>query len=206
MVKNIFLLLGLPDGSPVSEVKEAYTKFMSKLCQNEEQLVELELDLVKEARERLSLSWNHHNQSSPSEFELSAPQPESETEAEFATFCRPKLGQILISAGLLTLAELDAILEIQSNTRNEQIHIGDLMVAAGYITEQQKDYYLRMQVLLKLPSDHPHRWGQRLLELGLVDDDQLKVALIEQQTTGCSLREALINRGWLTPELLDRIF
>lgn len=204
MVKNIFLLLGLPDGSPVSEVEEAYREFMSKLCESEVQLAELEL--VREARERLSQSWRHHNQSTAKELEPFESQPNSEPEMELSTFCRPKLGQILISAGLLTLAELDAILEIQSNTKNEHIHIGDLMIAAGYITEQQKDYYLRMQALLKLPSDHPHRWGQRLLELGMVDDDQLKVALIEQQTTGCSLREALINRGWLTPELLDRIF
>jgi hypothetical protein len=205
MVKNIFLLLGLPEGSPASEVKEAYTALMNRLCESEAGLFDLELEMVREARQRLTRSWDYHS-SQQGEPKQGNYDQESAPAEQSNDYCRPKLGQLLVSAGLLTLDELDAILEIQHNTKNELIHVGCLLVAAGYITEQQKDYYLRLQAVLKLPSDHPHRWGQRLLELGMVDDDQLKVALIEQKTTCCSLREALINRGWLTAEMLDRIF
>src|SRR5439155_17953214 len=113
---------------------------------------------------------------------------------------------MLVAAGLLTLDELDAVLEIQRNTGHDHVPVGELLVATGHITQQQLDYYLRQQQLFQLPPDNPQRWGQRLIELDLVTEDQLKVALIEQKTTGCTLREALINRGWLPPQVLDRIF
>jgi len=212
MVSNIYLLLGVEEGSSLAEIKRAYARLMGSL--------DTELRTTSERRpevgaaiERLSTafeslkepsirktyeSWSHEKAWADLEPSEAPPEPEE--------YCRPKLGQLLVASGLLTLEELDACLEIQRNTHHTHIPIGQLLVGAGYLTPEQLDYYLRVQQLTRLPSDHPRHWGQRLVELGLVSEDQLKVALIEQKTTGCTLRQALINRGWLTAELLDRIF
>ncbi len=212
MVSNIYLLLGVEEGASLAEIKRAYARLMgsldSELRATKERRPEIEaaVERLSEAYEGLKdpsvrqtyESWSNENSWTDSEPSKPPTAPED--------YCRPKLGQLLVASGLLTLEELDAALEIQRNTHHTHIPIGELLVGAGYLTPEQLDYYLQVQHLTRLPSDHPERWGQRLIELGLVGEDQLKVALIEQKTTGCTLRQALINRGWLTTELLDRIF
>lgn len=213
MVSNIYLLLGVEEGAPLLQIKRAYARLMGSL-DSELRAAKGRMPEVEAAIERLSEAYEqfkdpsvrHTYESWSNEHEWADLEPSTAPTAPEEEYCRPKLGQLLVAAGILTLEELDAVLEIQRNTHHTHIPIGQLLVGAGYLTPEQLNYYLRVQQLTRLPSDHPQRWGQRLIELGLVSEDQLKVALIEQQTTGCTLRQALINRDWLTPELLDRIF
>jgi hypothetical protein len=119
--------------------------------------------------------------------------------------CHPKLGQLLVASGLLTLSEIQVALRIQSGMQRH-VHLGELLVSAGYLTQEELDKYLKLQQVIDLPADHSERWGQRLLALGLLTEDQLKVALIKHVMCGYSLRHAIIDSGWLTAEILDRIF
>jgi len=203
MVSNIHLLLGITEDAAWTDVKKAYARLMESLNDQDICCQCTVLDKVKAARERLSSTYEHLKKPDIRRAYNLDRQREAQKETEY---CRPKLGQLLVASGLISLEELDAALEIQRNTGTTHVPLGQLLLAIGYLTEQQLDYYLRVQRLSKLPADHPERWGQRLVELGLVTDDQLMVALIEQQNTGSTLREALIKRGWLTAEVLDRIF
>lgn len=212
MVSNIYLLFGVEEGASLAEIKRAYARLMGSL-QSPPGSSNGPASHLAVARERLSQAYESlQDPQIRKAYESWPHRPEMKAEAAGAlpageeAYCRPKLGQLLVASGLITLEELDAALEIQKHTHHSHIPLGELLVAASYLTEQQLDYYLRMQTLMTLPADHPQRWGQRLVELGLVTEDQLKVALIEQKTTGSTLRQALINRGWLTSEVLDRIF
>ncbi len=195
MVRNLFLLLGLTDGASSLEMKKAYARLIQKLdaIQNEEVSKEQVACIVQEIRERLSDSFEY--------------MKSLDAENQFSgTGCRPKLGQLLVACDMLSLEELDSVLEIQRNVLVDDTALGELLVAIGYVTEEQLAHFLRLQEVIKLPPDHPVRWGQRLVELGMITEDQLKIALIEHRATGVTLREALIERGWLSTELLDRIF
>src|SRR4051812_46770336 len=52
------------------------------------------------------------------------------------------------------------------------------------------------------PSKPPVRLGDLLLERGLISDDQLRIALLEQKTTGKPLGEALLVLGFVTEEAM----
>lgn len=210
MAANIYLLLGLEDGATMAEIKRAYARLIASLDSTRQG--DGESEPLARARRKLCESFQtlkdpEVRQAFPDRANAGQTgfEPDSPG-APAASFCRPKLGQLLVAAGLITLAELDAALEIQHNTGSAHVPLGELLVACGYIDRKTLDYYLAIQKVMKLPSDHPQRWGQRLIELGMVDEDQLKVALIEQKSTGCTLRQAIINRGFLTAAELDRIF
>lgn len=192
MASDIYLLLGLKEEASISEIEECYAKQISSIsgC--------LESVALKRAHEKLSWAYYQHERS-----KVKISTDHSSTTDKYGL---PKLGQLLISAGLITLDELATVLEIQNNTQAIHIPMAEILVDVGYITVDQKNYYLKLQQVMKLPPDHPERWGQRLVALGLVTEDQLKVALIEQTTIGSTLREALINRGWVTAAELDQIF
>jgi hypothetical protein len=45
--------------------------------------------------------------------------------------------------------------------------------------------------------------GQMVLEYGLLNEEQLELALAEHLSTGAKLGEVLVGRGWLTPSQLE---
>ncbi len=202
MRESIHLLLDLGEEARWAEIEEKFSRVIDFLKSQEA----TGNRKARQARADLVRGFKCMSSYMAPDNSSSQKVAEKDGRVEEAAFCRPKLGQILMAAGLLTMTELDSVLEIQKNTATDHIPIGELLVALGYLTVEQKDYYLRQQDFIRLPSDHPDRWGRRLVALGLVNEDQLKVALIDQKTTGCTLREALINRGWLTSTQLDRIF
>lgn len=197
MVKHLLLLLGIAEGAKVSEIKKHYARLLDRLNKRDSTLSnscdDLHVDL-QPARQRLSESFEHWKR-------LGSLDGDAVYEALNTT---PKLGQILVASDCLSLGELIAVLKLQNEAPDQRF--GELLVSEGYITVEELDYFLQMQRIIELPPDHPERWGQRLVELGLISQDQLKVALIEQRRNGSTLRTAIINRGWLTADVLDRIF
>lgn len=195
---DIHLMLGLSDSSSLLEIRKAYAQMLKALYSTDLAQSKAGLARLKDVRQRIQLALDNISELHKEDTQTtSSPAPQ---------WVRPKIGQMLVASGLLTLDQLDAALEIQRNTKSHHMFIGEILVGAGYITNKQLAHYLKHQELLKLPPDHEARWGQRLVELGLVTDDQLKVALIDQHNKGITLREAMISRGWLTADTLDRIF
>jgi hypothetical protein len=193
MVKHLLLLLGIAEGTKVSEIKKHYARLLDRLSKRDSAPAEVH-DELQPARQRLSESFEHWKK-------LGAIEGDDVYEALSTT---PKLGQILVASDCLSLGELVAILKLQEEAPEQRF--GELLVSSGYISVDQLDYFLQLQRIIELPLDHPERWGQRLVELGLLSHDQLNVALIEHRRMGSTLRAAIINRGWLTAEVLDRIF
>ncbi len=194
MVKHLLLLLGMPDGSTVADVKKQYARMLNRLSDREPVAYDGIADGFQPARQRLSESFEHWKKVGALDGE----------ELKKFRYLTPKLGQILVASDRLTLLELVAVLELQKDLPGKRF--GEVLVSAGFITAEELDYFLQLQRIIELPLDHPERWGQRLLELGLISEDQLKIALIDHRRTGCTLRSALINRGWLNEDVLDRIF
>lgn len=193
MVKHLLLLLGMAEGASVADIKKQYARLLEKLSKRDGTAPTVIEDL-QPARQRLSESFEHWKKvgTLDSDFEMQS----------FMT--TPKLGQVLVASDCLTLDELLNVLELQK--AEPERRFGELLVSYDYISAEELDYFLRLQRIIELPPDHPERWGQRLVELGLLSQDQVKIALIEQRRTDCTLRTAIINRGWLTAEVLDRIF
>src|SRR5262245_56904736 len=114
MVKNIYLLLGLPEGAPWSEVKVAYAKFMENLCSADDGEVSESSRAMKDARKHLGEAWEHMKKPEVSSIYRQQTPSQSESQSALpADFSRPKLGQLLVASGIVTLEELDSLLEIQ---------------------------------------------------------------------------------------------
>ncbi|HEY9867583.1 MAG TPA: DnaJ domain-containing protein, partial [Candidatus Obscuribacterales bacterium] len=150
MASNIYLLLGLEEGASLAEIKKAYARLVSAL-ENDLKSDPAARSRLSAARERLSQAYEALKEpeirkvyDSWSRDPASAPHEASEPQAPAADYCRPKLGQLLVASGLITMEELDAALEIQRNTGNMHVPLGELLVAAGYLLPEQLDYYLRV--------------------------------------------------------------
>ncbi|MBC7474242.1 MAG: hypothetical protein H7263_08115 [Candidatus Sericytochromatia bacterium] len=107
-----------------------------------------------------------------------------------------RLGQLLVSSGLLKPKNLDEALIIQKETKEK---IGVILVRMGFSTEIQISNALKFQ-------NRDNRLGTVLVREGYITETQLEWALSEQEKRGGLLGENLINLKLITsPQLTDAL-
>ncbi len=199
MVRNLVLLLGISEEASSAEVKKSYALLLQRLENLRTPQASSQTTALQTVRERLSESYEQWKAAETKNFRRCIQEGCNHRSTA-------RLGQVLVASGKISLACLMSILDIQSQSSSNSRRLGELLIEHGYLSEQELIHFLKEQKVISLPPEHPLRWGQRLVELGLVSEDQLQIALIDHSQTGCSLRQAFIDRGWLNARTLDQIF
>jgi hypothetical protein len=106
---------------------------------------------------------------------------------------RRRLGELLISARLITPRQLDEALEEQKKTGEK---LGEVLVRRGYITRRDLDITLAFQKQMgETGAPTCLSLGQLLVSAGYIIHEQLQDALERQRTSGKKLGEVLIEAG-----------
>lgn len=108
---------------------------------------------------------------------------------------RKKLGEILISQGLLTEEQL---LQALQEHRRTNISLGTVLVKLGFISEDDLSSVLGQQIQL----NQKKRIGEVLIDHGLISQEQLQAGLDEQRKTGLQLGKCLVRLGIITESKL----
>lgn len=111
----------------------------------------------------------------------------------------PKLGQILVAAGKITLNDLHEIRQEQELTGKR---LGMILIERKLLTEKELEVFLVSQGTIKLPGDKLYRFVQRVIGLGVVPEDMAYAAMIEHCNNGKPVGEILVERGWLSEDIL----
>ncbi|HEX3019596.1 MAG TPA: ATPase, T2SS/T4P/T4SS family [Chitinispirillaceae bacterium] len=108
---------------------------------------------------------------------------------------RKKLGEILLSQGLINQEQLLSALQ---EHKRSGVSLGSVLVKMGFISDDELSSVLGAQIHL----DQKKRIGEVLLEQGLITDQQLQLGLDEQKKSGLQLGKCLINLGFITESKL----
>jgi type IV pilus assembly protein PilB len=106
---------------------------------------------------------------------------------------RKKLGEILITQGMITNEQLVEALQVHKRTG---VALGTVLVNLGYITEDDLTGVLGAQIQL----DQRKRIGEILIDQGLITQDQLQQALEEQKKTGKLLGKCLVELKFVSED------
>ena len=113
---------------------------------------------------------------------------------------RPRIGQLLIQAGVLSGAELAAGLGEQARLRRRRI--GDLLVESRLVCRERLEEAAGKTAASRQGGDSP-RLGERLASAGLIGRDRLKEALSAlHNDRNEKLGTLLIRKGLITEEQL----
>lgn len=115
---------------------------------------------------------------------------------------QPKLGQLCVASGMISLEELNEAVQSQTTLR---LPLGQILQEQRLISQAELDGLLLGQNLIALPAESPHSIGQRLIALGLVSEDMVRIALIEQRTFDKRLGEILVEHGWVDKTVLEAL-
>ena len=114
----------------------------------------------------------------------------------------PRIGDLLVRAGLVPRARLDEALERQAGANRR---LGELLVEMGLLERAELDEALAIQDALRagrgeaLAGLLASRLGEILLNSGAVTRAQLERAVAEQARSGELLGEILVRQGAITP-------
>ena len=183
--------MGVNECASTAEMRRQFQRLITGLMAAEHQCSVEQLRRYLTARERLGNA-----------FEKARKQLNSSEELHGSvTGSGLLLGEILLDAGLITRGQLDEALSEQSKA-TPPLPLGRILVAGRLLTWEQLAYFLKLQDLLQLPAAHPDRFVRQLLELGLATCAEMEVAMLDCETTGCSLIRAIVRRGWLDASIL----
>jgi len=194
---SLYTILGLEDNAPETAVEEAYRSLRQRLDSRKFEQGSL---ADRQARQCLLSIENAFrtltNQTARAKY---LEEWQRSREQEFSGELQPKLGQLCVAAGMITLEDLEQAIETQAKL---DLPIGQILQEQQLITQAELDGLLLGQQLISLPGDLPHKTGQRLIALGLVTEDMVRIALIEQRTFNRKLEDLLTAHGWLDPAIL----
>lgn len=125
--------------------------------------------------------------------DFAVPEPPSPWSAHEQVIEDNRIGQLLLRNRVLTLEQLEDCLAAQAERPGALL--GEVVVEKGFASLDSVHDALKAQ-LAEL------RLGQILLRTRCVSQEQLDIALVEQENTGELLGTILIGFGFCTPEMI----
>ena len=121
---------------------------------------------------------------------------ENDKHAVLKNKTRKKIGEILVSQGLITEEQLRHAIKIQDLNRDKNIPLGQILINLGYITKE------KLEEILGNYSEHrlKKKLGEILIEKGIITSEQLNKFLQEQKITKKKLGEILIEKRIISPD------
>jgi hypothetical protein len=195
---SLYTILGVEENSSPAEVEFAFRQLCAEISKanfKPESLGE------KQAAQCLKAFENAFNTLSNPElkkqYELAWQEVwQTESPAEI----QPKMGQLCVASGMITLQELEEVVKSQPEM---DLPLGQMLLENKLISQAELDGLLLGQQLISLPPDTPHSLGQRLIALGLVSEDMVRIALIEQRTFGRRIGELLVEHEWVDKDIIE---
>jgi len=189
-----YCILGLKAGAPAAQVEAAYQRLIDGFA--EDNFMDSPQEWVQAQQAYMAIENAYKRIQEGDEDE---PHPECrESEADQVNI-PPKLGQLLVAAGVISLKQLEDAVAKQATV---DLPLGEILKRSNLITQMELDAFLLNQSQIKLPPDSPYLIGQRLIGLGLVTEDMVRIALVEQRTSGKPLGIILVDRSWLARDIL----
>jgi len=119
------------------------------------------------------------------------------------------LGALAVHFTLVTKEELGACLARQTATEGTRL-LGDVLVEAGHLDEEQRDHLLLLQAFLRT-RHADRRFAGRVLETGYITEDEVAYAFKAQETAYArdrdirSISDLLVEFGSIDEELRDEL-
>ena len=192
-----FCVLGVKADAPRQEVDRAFADLVETF--SEDNFMSTPQSWVQ-AQQAIMNIENAYKQIIEGDTSERAEESEEKHDGEEAF--HPKLGQLLVAAGLITIEQLEEAIDKQKTV---ELKRGEILKGMNLVTQMELDSFLLDQSLIKLPLGSPYQFGRRLIGLGLVTDDMVRIALVEQRTSDKSLGEILTDRNWLASDILDAL-
>lgn len=186
-----YAILGLDENAAVDDAEAAFNRMSASLNSLKDDdksgaLAKKALAKMAEAISQIkSQGFNH------------APAGGGDLVAD-TNYTHPRLGQICVASGLISMEQLSEAVEEQIATGAP---LGEVLQDKQFLSPIQLEGLLLGQEMIDVPSQCTDPDGRRLIALEIVSEDMVLIAQMEQKSLNQTLVSLLERRGWVNERL-----
>ncbi len=193
-----YSILGLDDGASKADIERAYQSLSERLSagsfpQRAEAQVKKCLAAIQNAYKSLSekKTITHESGSSAPDENV---QPQK---------THPRLGQICVASGMISMEQLCEAVEAQMETG---LPLGEILENKQFISRVELEGLLLGQGLIDVETDTRDLIAKRLMAMNLASADMIQVAQMELKWTNGTIVDVFVRHGWLDEKLAEILF
>ena len=190
-----YAILGLDDDAAVADAEAAFDRQSASL--NDLTNDDKNGDLARKALEKMAAAIS---QIKNANFQK-APTSSGKSKVE-DNYTHPRLGQICVASGLISMEQLSEAVEEQLTSG---IPLGEVLQDKQFLSPIQLEGLLLGQEMIDVPSQCTDPDGQRLIALDVVTEDMVLIAQMEQKSLNKPLISLLERRGWVNERLTNAL-
>jgi hypothetical protein len=112
---------------------------------------------------------------------------------------RPRIGQLCVASGMISMEQLKEAVEDQVKTG---MPLGEVLQEKKFISAAELDGLLLGQEMIDIPSAITESMAVRLIALGLLSEDMGLIAQMEHRSQAIPISDIVTRHGWVDPEIL----
>lgn len=192
-------MLGLEESASTTQVEAAYEHLLQALSPDK-----FKSDRARSQADkaRVAIDKAHATLIRPELRQLYEKQRSEYLKGEKQGDSRPRLGQLCVASGMISMEQLREAVDTQVKTG---MPLGEVLQDKQFISQAELDGLLLGQEMIDAPSAVTDPLGMRLVSLGLVSEDMVLIVQMEQRTQSKSSGELFVRHGWVDAELLKAI-
>ncbi|MBY0549999.1 MAG: hypothetical protein K2W95_22180 [Candidatus Obscuribacterales bacterium] len=199
IVVNNFLILGLPDTATEADIKAACTRLTEKLEPAKfsdpaaKRQAEHCLKKVTAAGDQLkdAASISAHAKEVTDLGDQYKPEQ-----------LKPFIGHLCVAASIINYQDL---MEAITKQTDIDLPLGQILQERRLLSQTELEGMLMGQKLYGAPNKPLDQKSRRLIDLGLVTIDMVKIALIDQRTSELELDQLIVKRGWIDQSVIEAL-
>ncbi len=196
---NPYLVLGLPENASDLDIEKAYSSLSWRMAPDSFP----EGSARVQARKCLKVIDAAHAVLKDNK-ELLSHYLEQCTKAAEAVSMHPRLGQMCVASGMISMEQLDEAVQEQLKSG---FPLGEILEDKQFLSHQQLEGLLMGQDLIDVEGEANDPLAQRLIALNLATIDMILIAQMEMKwNRQVSLNEVCVRHGWIAKEVVDALF
>jgi len=184
-------LLGIAENAPISDAEAAFARQSASLSELRTAGDE-NATFAEKALEKLADAISQIKDSG-----ITASTSSGAFDDQF-NYTHPRLGQICVASGLISMEQLLEAVEEQISTG---LPLGEVLQEKQFLSPIQLDGLLLGQEMIDIPSQCTDPDGRRLVALDIVTEDMVLIAQMEQKSLNQPIVSLLERRGWVNERL-----
>jgi DnaJ domain len=196
---SLYAVLGLDEAAPTNQIEAAYKRLLDALSPDK---FKPGAARTQSEKAQLAIDKAHATLIQP-ELRLLYEQQRAEyLKGEKQGDSRPRLGQLCVASGMISMDQLKDAVDTQVKTG---MPLGEVLQEKQFISQAELDGLLLGQEMIDAPSAVTDPLGIRLVSLGLVSDDMVLIVQMENRSQGKTMEELFVRHGWVDAEVLKAL-
>lgn len=198
-MQSLYAIFDLPENSPDGHLHAAYTLIKARL---EEASVDADVTCSRKIKRLIQTIDSAYNTLLEPDLKRVYQDKLDLAKTADITETHPRLGQLCVTSGIITMEQLGEAVEQQLKTG---MPLGEVLQDMQFITQAELDGLLIGQQLIDAPSGVSDPVAARLVALNLITEDMALIAQIEAKSTGRSFKEIMRRHDWVEESILNAV-